>query len=353
MYNVSKLKSLLQLLPTKEPVSLCFAYGSAIFQQGLDATTPTEAGPATSRRKMIDLVVAVDNPFRWHQANLTKNPDHYSFLRWLGAAKIAQVQQQYGAKVYYNTQILIGDGDYFKYGVIGTDDLISDLENWDSLYISGRLHKPTLTLQQSDNNRLRKALQSNHKSALHTALLLLKPTFSEEQLYLTIAGLSYEGDFRMLIGEDPQKVAKLVRPQIENFRQIYLPIVESDPRFKKYVTVGGGGQWKQDCHQAAVKWHLDQLPKQLRRLVAKDYMASAALGGVETQIAVEHFNTDDVMLQLAMDKRYQNVVQPSVRRLVSRSSWSQSLKGILTAGLAKSVSYSSAKLEKMFKGMKR
>ena len=44
--------------------------------------------------------------------------------------------------------------------------------------------------------------------------------------------------------------------------------------------------------------------------------------------------------------------QPSVRQLVSRSSWSQSLKGILTAGLAKSVSYSSANLEKMFRGLK-
>ena len=36
----------------------------------------------------------------------------------------------------------------------------------------------------------------NLASALTTALLLLPVTFTEEELFLTIAGLSYTGDFR-------------------------------------------------------------------------------------------------------------------------------------------------------------
>ena len=36
----------------------------------------------------------------------------------------------------------------------------------------------------------------NLVSALTTALLLLPASFTEEELFLTIAGLSYTGDFR-------------------------------------------------------------------------------------------------------------------------------------------------------------
>ena len=49
-----------------------------------------------------------------------------------------------------------------------------------------------ITVEDADDD-LRDALKINSYSAIHTALLLLSESFSEEQFYMTIAGLSYQG----------------------------------------------------------------------------------------------------------------------------------------------------------------
>merc|ERR1712013_648332 len=77
----------------------------------------------------------------------------------------------------------------------------------------------------------------NLTNAMHTALLLLPGKFTEEQLFLTIAGLSYTGDFRMVVGEDRNKVSNIVRPQIDRFRELYINTLKINA---PYLHVGGG-----------------------------------------------------------------------------------------------------------------
>jgi len=132
-----------------------------------------------------------------------------------------------------------------KYGVISTTSLQKDLSNWETLYISGRLQKPHLPLLPPST--LTSPLETNKKTALSLALILLGPRFTEYQLWEKIAGISYAGDPRMSIpgAENPEKVRNIVRGEgaLEGFRVMYgdlLMAVEWEGREK------GEWEWKGD-----------------------------------------------------------------------------------------------------------
>ena len=91
------------------------------------------------------------------------------------------------------------------------------------MYASGRLHKPVHIMKMSPNIQI--AIQENRKNALCATLLLLPKVFSEYELFLGIASLSYIGDPRMLYGENPKKVINLVSPIVHIYRESYKNII--------------------------------------------------------------------------------------------------------------------------------
>jgi translocator assembly and maintenance protein 41 len=173
----------------------------------------------------------VESPHEWHRQNIAAHPSHYSFLRWLGANTVGQVQEKLGSGVYYNT-LVTWDDRRIKYGVVSAARLRGDLRDWSDLYLAGRLHKPVITLK--DDAEISVAKEANLGAALvptdpvgrvtaesanadsgaengvRTALLMLPEEFSEKQLFRTVAGLSYLGDWRMQAGENPDKVKNIV-----------------------------------------------------------------------------------------------------------------------------------------------
>ena len=178
-------------------------YGSGVFlQEGYDK----------NEKPMIDLIFGVESPADRHEENMKKNPQDYSGLvRTLGS-RFAMFLQNTGAKLYYNPYVEF-ENCTIKYGVISKENLLKDLRLWEHLYAAGRLHKPVEVLQ--DEEEIHKAMKSNFMSAVHTALLLLPAKFTEEELYTTIAGISYTGDHRMQYGENPQKVSNIVKKNME------------------------------------------------------------------------------------------------------------------------------------------
>nr|CAD7424045.1 unnamed protein product [Timema monikensis] len=240
----------------------CFAYGSGAIKQ---------AGSNDLNTNMIDIIFTVETPDEWHSENIQINPKHYSWLRWLGHNAVANYQEHWGAKVYFNTLVPIEkENAIIKYGIISHTALVTDLLDWSELYLAGRLHKPVEIIKQTTDSELRSALQQNLHSAVHAALLMLPETFTEEEFYKTITALSYSGDFRMIFGEDKNKIQNIVTPQIRAFHDLYAPVITS---LSDYIDIIHSDDGKQDCCQdpspTARHHHLNQLPKAPQRAMVR------------------------------------------------------------------------------------
>lgn len=323
--------------------SFCFAYGSGVKKQvGYDDINNKTNLPSTKKPVMIDFLLTVENSYQWHNKNILKNPSHYSSMSAFGSSFIARYQETYGAKVYFNTLVPLEDetSTMIKYGVISTKDLIIDLLDWKDLYVAGRLQKPVEIIREPINSKVQNALELNLQSALRSALLLLPKEFTEFELYCAIANLSYNGDFRMIFGENKSKVINIVKPQIENFRNLYAPTVEL---FKTVFEMPRNDDanlivtCRQDKSPLVTLQHLNQLPKwPVRRIVA------------EWNRGKYRMDTEDVLRAVASSPKYQEIVRKSLADIVWQSSIKQSIKNIPTAGFRKSLDYSWSKALKTF-----
>ncbi len=200
MFSESDAEELLNQFP---PVEYAFAYGSgAITQGGYDYNQDPASLP------MIDMVFVVEDSVAWHSMNMKLNPNHYTPLISLNPTSVAYIQDNFGGNLWYNVGISVNISRFsrrqMKYGVINKVKLLEDLTKWTSLYIAGRLHKPVQILK--GNKEIEAAIEINRHHAIRTSLLLLPGSFSETDLFMAVASLSYIGDPRMIVGENPKKV---------------------------------------------------------------------------------------------------------------------------------------------------
>lgn len=319
MLSTSLTQRLIQRFPK---LQYCFAYGSGVKKQiGYDEAAQKEA--------MIDLILCVDDTYEWHAENLKRNPSDYSFLKYFGPKIISEYQDN-AAGVYFNTLIPIDDKCTIKYGVIQTHVLSDDLHHWSSLYIAGRLQKPVETLIEPTNKDIIDGLEANRDAALRLALLTLGREFTYFELFKTIAGISYYGDFRMFFGERKDKVQNIVEPQLNAFLKLYAPNLKKlsnciDVPNLNYPTEK---RIEQDCTHIVVLQHLKALPSNMQEMIIKGF--------------------EKPLERIAHEPNYGDSVKSALGTLNWSTSVSQSLKNILSAGIWKSLRYSAKKGMKTF-----
>lgn len=347
----------------RAPIRYAFAYGSGVFKQ---------AGYAQDAKPMLDFVFAVSHPNHWHSINLHQHKDHYSVLaRIFGSSLISILQEKVGAGVWFNVECLVR-GRVIKYGVISVDALVKDLLDWETLYMAGRMHKPIHVLR--DEPRIRLANQVNLSSAVRASMLLLPETFSEEDLYREITSLSYRGDFRMQVGENPNKIKNIVQAQYETFSKLYQPILRSFHKHISFLGPEGSGSIRQDINPKAKADLARRLPSRLRDMLQNSYERDVNIGtalgrrlsgvvtssdeassGSNNATAVGHSSgstTVKISEETAMWRRlvsqgdFKTNLDKCIQMTVARPAFSQSMKGVASVGPLRGVRYVWPKLQK-------
>jgi len=315
---------LLECLPL-ETVTFAFAYGSGAISQANENIAD----------KMVDYILVTSDPFRFHEENLRRNKGHYSFIRYLGPEKIAKLQRNFGARLLFNTNVQY-KGRLMKYGVISAEDLQSDLLDWSWMYAAGRLQKPVLEVIPP-NESIVTQLKENRINALQAALLQLPDSFTMEKLFQQIVSLSYNGDFRMYLGEDKKKISKIVAGGFDELEKIYLPLLMQDQRI-----VIKGSRLEQDNSTPSIYHRLNLLPL-------------AVLNGLQIRSRAWDRRQKDIEEVLFSISRRHDIgehVAATMANIVRSTSYSQTAKNALSAGFTKSIVYSSKKLFKMMRSIR-
>ncbi|KAJ3299245.1 Mitochondrial translocator assembly and maintenance protein 41 [Borealophlyctis nickersoniae] len=285
---------------------------------------------------MVDFIFGVTHPEHWHSLNLRQNRHHYSAVGALGSQGVSLIQERIGAGMYYNPDVEI-DGMRIKYGVVSMDRLFRDLTEWETLYLAGRLHKPVKIIR--DDARISLGMRANLRAAVRTALLLLPNQFTEEELFHTIAGLSYKGDFRMRFGENPHKVYNIVFTQMDAFRALYKPVIDHIPN----VNYIDENTLTQEDNVRLRGRLVDKLPKSMHLKVQHYHTAYMARAGKQAEIP-----PDEPLLSqsIATSPAVSQYVEKALADIVRYPAFTQSIKGFFTAGPSRAFTYVSEKLNK-------
>ena len=179
------------------------------------------------------------------------------------------------------------------------------------------MQKPILVLR--DDPRVRLNNQVNLASALRTALLMLPESFSETQLYETITAISYTGDIRMKVAENPGKVRNIVSSQLELFKKLYeplLPALLGDATHRS-----SSGQWTQDRSTKGLVELARKLPIGLRQRLEgefeRDWNLAGSLAAVKgsEKSATDPLSEKEKWGKIVQEASFSKVLNSSASRL--------------------------------------
>ena len=297
-------KNIEEFINRRPDVVAAYGYGSGMFKQ---------AGYTSKDKPQIDLIFIVDdNHLRaWHIENMKLNRKDYSLIGrvFFKYAPLSILKGRTGITYVSNIE---ENGSTFKYGTIELSDFLNQLDTWEHFYLTGRFQKTIYPIKET--KELKNGIEKNRENALLVAAYLQnKDVVTKKDILVTLCGLSYLGDTRMKFAENPKKVENIVDGSFEEFNKIYNfnneYLTEQDNTIK--------------INRNVVEERLTSLPRELLFYIKESLISS--------------------------DKDAKKKILEYLEDLNKKESKQQTIKGIGTNGVVRSIKYASKKLAKRFK----
>lgn len=287
----------------KRPESVgVYGYGSGVFKQ-----SNTEGS-----KSLTDVIFIVPDIKKWHQTNMQLNSKDYSIIGRIHLSRKNVSKLKGRNHITYFSEIK-EEGYTFKYGVIEVEDFKRGLSTWDNIFTAGRFHKPVMEIKSRDD--IKDSIKYNRNCALMIACLFSDECTTKREIYQNLCGLSYLGDARMAIAENPHKVENIVDGSFERLEELY-------PLNEDYLLEGKNGLVF-ICHDRILS-RLNELPDKLLEFL-------------------EDMNTNFNDLDLVRINIHEYLI--SRNKVESKA---QIMQGVKTNGVVRSIPYAFAKVKKRF-----
>lgn len=264
-------------------------------------------------KKDIDLIVIVNNLLEYFHKNMDMNPNEFtnSSRKYFQKATVEKLEK--GAPIVYIPHIQYQE-HYFKTGIISKESLLSSCYDRTSSYVPFRLEKPCVEISCSDEE-IHKAILYDRQVTLLLCLLLLKEDEKTMRDLITkICSISYLGDFRVKIKcEDPNKIRNLVDNQFDYFVEDYNAVN------KGYYNIENGIL---SVNYDAINRDLGIIPEPIKKVLNVDYVDKKDLLTLSKKL-IEYYKKES-----------------------ERECLRQTIKGIQSSGLEKSIAYGLKKVQK-------
>lgn len=291
-----KFEIIRQTLP---PSPMILGYGSGVFPQ---------EGYSSNEFPVMDLVVVAENRATYIE---------YLFRSGVVSCSSKLVSDVTDPEIMFFTDVVLQRDVVVKIGVTEVSRFVSRLRNWDnSFYIPGRMQKPT-KLISCDSPLMRSVFKESQSVNLPSglaaaALLAVKDDHSLplSDIFASLVNLSYLGDIRMGLAENPMKIKNIANSQMGLLTDMYGP----------YFDAVGIRKMGNDTY------NITRSPQHLWNMLPPSF----------TRGAIQH-----------PDPR--KALRATLTSINRRESFHQALVGIGTSGVSKSINYLARKVSKRFR----